>query len=75
MTKTLSVWRINEMKNVFEQLNKVPIEIRREWGMPFKNYSFAVDICNALLEKMERENKRVKKATEHKFHSNGERKQ
>lgn|GEM_PF-4215500 len=48
------------MKDVFEHLNKVPVEIRREWGIPLNDYSFAVDVCAALLTKLTHESKRVK---------------
>jgi len=50
------------MKDVFIHLNKVPPETRREWGIPFKDYSFAVEVCDALLAKMARNTERVKAA-------------
>jgi len=49
------------MKDVFEHLNKIPIEIKREWGIRYEDYSFAVKICDVLLTKLARENQRVKR--------------
>lgn len=66
MTKTLSVWRITEMKDAFEHLNSVPVQTRREWGILLNDYSFAVEVCNSLLAKLERETKRVKKINQPK---------
>jgi hypothetical protein len=71
MKKILSWYRVNEMKKVFEHLNKVPIETRRGWGFHYRDYTFAVRICDVLLERMERESKRVKISTERNLNLKG----
>jgi hypothetical protein len=61
MTKTLSKWKIEEMRDVFECLCKPDHQKeKKELGIHLSDYGFAKDICNALLAKMERETERAK---------------
>jgi hypothetical protein len=64
VTKILSWWSVNEMKEVFQKLNNIPVETRREWGIKYRDYTFAVNVCNELLKRMEKESERVKSSTE-----------
>jgi hypothetical protein len=60
MTKILSQRKVEDMRDVFECLAKVPYEEKKRWGFHLSDYDFAIGICNTLLDKMERETKRVK---------------
>ncbi len=59
MVKTLSKQKIEKMLNAFEALNRVPKELRGQWGLTDKNYDYAVYVCEALLKRMRRESRRV----------------
>jgi hypothetical protein len=72
--KVLDEWRIKTMREVFEALNtlaKVPEfralvkanqspENKNKLGVFFYNeYDWGIEVCDALLERMEKERKRV----------------
>ena len=70
MPKTLSRQKLEAMKRVFMQLNNSPPEIKekfpyyRIWDWTdrvYENYDFAIEICNSLINKLNRETERVKK--------------
>jgi len=53
------------MKEAFESLNEADREMKRNCGIQLSDYTFAIEVCDALLAKMERETKRVKRQKTH----------
>jgi len=59
LPKTLSYNRISRMKDVFKQINNLSKEKRRDLGIWEDDLTFAFEVCDTLLKRLDRESKRV----------------